>query len=65
MKMTKMAWEKRYSDDSGVEFAIRFNGHKNEIEIEHIDNIRFPIDQIDWVIDCLNKIKAEQEKSPN
>lgn len=68
MKMDKMAWEKRYSDDSGIEFAIRFNakqtaisnGAEGVIEFESIDLVTFPMGEIDWLIDCLQKIKAEQ-----
>ena len=58
--MTKMAWEKRYEDDSGVEHAVRFDANKCEIEFEAIDKIQFPQSDIDWLIQCLQEIKKEQ-----
>ena len=68
MKMNKMAWEKRYSDDSGVEFAVRFDSEQNAIsdgtqgviELESINAVTFPVCEIDWLITCLEKIKTEQ-----
>ena len=65
-EMTKMAWEEKYSDDSGVAFAVRFDAAEstNEglgaIEFECVDKASFPLTKIDWLIDCLQKIKAEQ-----
>lgn len=67
-RQAKMAWEQQYSDDSGIEFAVRFDGDclaitdgsKGVIEFESIDTVRFPVGRIDWLIECLQKIKTEQ-----
>lgn len=57
MQATKIAFEKRYRDDSGVEFAVRMDGE--ELELESIDKVSFPISELDWLIDALVRIKAE------
>ncbi len=54
---TKIAFEQRYPDDSGVEFAVRLDG--NEIEFKHVNEISFPCEEIDWLIACLQRIKKE------
>ena len=63
MKPTKIHFEKRYSDNSGIEFAVSldstqaaYNGSKGLIEFEAIDKIQFPLEEIDWLISCLEKI---------
>lgn len=62
----KLAFERRYSDGSGIEYAIRLdsnsiadNAEKGEIEFEHINKCKFPLSEIDWIIECLQKIKDE------
>lgn len=59
MRPTSMSFEQRYSDDSGVEYAVRL--HNNEIEFESIGCIRFPLEEIVWLIECLQVIKAQTE----
>lgn len=65
MKPQKMAFEKRYSDDSGVEYAVRYDATKMHhsggmtIELESINTIQFPTSKLDWLIECLTRIKAE------
>jgi hypothetical protein len=60
MNPTKIAYEQRYSDDSGVEYGVRFDANRitREIEIESIDTVEFPADQIDWLIDSLCSIRT-------
>ena len=65
--MTKMEWKKNYADDSGTKYAIRFDSdqavenHDGVIELEQGgDIVHFASNEIDWMIDCLNKIKTEQ-----
>jgi len=67
MKPTKIAYEEFYSDNSGVEFAVRFDatqtandGSQGIIEIEHINKIDFPVSKIDWLIYCLQRIKDKE-----
>jgi len=62
----KLAFERRYSDDSGIEYAIRLDSNSiannteiGEIEFEHVNKCEFPLSEIDWIIECLQKIKDE------
>jgi len=52
-----------YEDGSGIEYAVRFDGHANEgmgqIEFQAVDKVSFPLNRIGWLIDCLEKIKNE------
>lgn len=57
MQATKMAFEKRYSDDSGVQFGVRLDG--GEIEFEAVNKSFFPVEELDWLIAALARIKAE------
>jgi hypothetical protein len=59
----KISWEKRYSDDSGVQYAVRFDATKANhedggpvIEIECIDSVSLPLSMLDWLMDCLKEI---------
>lgn len=59
---TIIAFEKRYSDGSGVRFAVRYDSTKEmaEIEFDSVDAaVDFPVDQLDWLIRCLVRIKEE------
>lgn len=61
MRATKIAFEQTYSDNSGVEFAVRLDN--NEIEFEStVGKIVFPIEKIGWLIDAMNRIREENEK---
>lgn len=61
----RMAWEQRYSDDSGVQYAVRYDAvdtHYDvcaKIQIAAVDSADFPITQLDWLIACLCKIRDE------
>jgi hypothetical protein len=62
----KIAWEKNYSDGSGVEYAVRLDTTKSNmvdggpvVEFEHVGSVEFPINELDWLIACLMRIKAE------
>ena len=60
-----MSWEQRYSDDSGVQYAVRYDAvdmHYDgcaKIQIEAGENADFPITQLDWLIACLCRIRQE------
>lgn len=64
--MSKMARETRYSDDSGVEYAVRYDSEANTnegtgaIEFENCGKVQIPQSKIDWLIYCLQQIKQEQ-----
>jgi len=57
---TKIAFETRYSDDSGVEYGVRYDAEATtyEIEIESVSSVRLPADKLDWLIESLQAIKA-------
>ena len=62
--ISSLSFEKYYSDDSGIEYAVRYIERPSKtydpvIEIEHIDKIQLPVVKIDWLIDSLKKIKSE------
>ena len=63
----KMAWEQRFSDDSGVQYAVRYDAVEKHydgcaaIQITSIDTAIFPVTELDWLIACLIKIRDEVE----
>lgn len=71
MKQTKMAWEIFYDDDpETVQFSVRFDSEKvsicfndgvhGVIELESVgEPVEFSFAQLDWLIECLHKIRAE------
>lgn len=58
MKATALSFEKRYSDDSGIEYGVRLDG--DYFELEAVNIVRYPIEQLDWVIAALQRIRAER-----
>jgi hypothetical protein len=62
-KMTRIAFERRYSDDSGVEFAVSLESRPDaRVEFEHIGKVDFPVEELDWLIECLQRIRSEVTK---
>jgi hypothetical protein len=63
---TKIAFETRYSDDSGVEFGVRYDATRTtyEVEIEAVNSVRLPADKLDWLIESLRSIRAIVEATP-
>jgi hypothetical protein len=57
MKADKLAFERNYPDGSGLKQAVRLDG--DTIVIETFHAIEFPLDDIDWLIDALRRIKQE------
>lgn len=62
--MTRMGWEIYFSDESGVDYAVRYENKTNDpemgvIEFENVDKVQFSQDKLDWLIECLQKIKTE------
>lgn len=66
MKATKIAFEKRHSDDSGVEKAVRYDITKERpIEFEMWgSSTAFFAEDIQWLIDALYEIKNELPEKP-
>jgi hypothetical protein len=60
-KATKLAFERRYSDDSGVEFGVSYSAepYPGQIEFECIGKVQFPLQELDWLIACLQRIRTE------
>lgn len=62
---TSISFERRYSDDSGVQYAVRLipSGERGAVvQIEHIDKADIPIAEIDWLIGALNYIKQSAKE---
>lgn len=57
MQATKMAFEQRYSNDSGVKFAVRLDA--DGVEFEAWGKITFPAEELDWLLAALTRIKDE------
>lgn len=66
LKATSIAFEKRYSDDSGVEFGVRLApdamwGDKIEFAATE-STASFPIDLLSWLMAALARIDAERPR---
>jgi len=59
MKRNSMEFKVMYSDDSGIQYAVKYNEYcvDREIGFESIDSIDFPIERLDWLIEALQDIK--------
>lgn len=57
VRATKMAFEKRYTNDSGVYSAVRLDGC--DIEFDHCASVRFPLEELEWLIAALTRIWLE------
>lgn len=64
--IAKLAFEQMYSDNSGVQYAVRYDSAACNIEdggavieIKCIDTVRLPYSRLNWLIACLTKIKQE------
>lgn len=68
--ITKIEFAERYADDSGVEFAIRYdanqqsnsNHERGVIEFESLDTVQFPAERLPWIIAKLQYIQSEISK---
>ncbi len=61
MTPTKLCYEKRYLDDSGVSHRVEYDStcDDNEIIIFAITETSMCIDKLNWLIDCLMDIKDQ------
>jgi hypothetical protein len=62
-KPTKIVYKEMYSDSSGVEFSVTYEERRQgaEITLHHLHDVTFPIETLDWLIDKLQRIRAEIE----
>ncbi len=68
IKPDVLCFEQCYADDpSEIEYSVRYDKkpylHDENIigyvTLEHVDNICFPVNQLDWLIRSLQRIKDE------
>jgi hypothetical protein len=64
MKATELAIERRYADDSGVEYGVRYDARSGTVTFHHIHDVDFPVDEIGWLIDALYRVKSELPEKP-
>jgi hypothetical protein len=66
IKPTKLAFEDRYGDDSGVQYGVTFDAGNlgNEIAFESVDKVRFPVERLDWLIERLSYIRERAVIAP-
>lgn len=60
MRATKLAFEKRYSDDSDVKSAVRLDGEVIQFESDG-STIEFDASELTWLQDALGRIEIELE----
>ena len=60
MRATKLAFEKRYSDDSGVASAVSLDGPVVRFE-RHGHSVEFDASDVGWLLYALNRIEVELE----
>jgi hypothetical protein len=63
-KPSAIEFEAHYSDGSGVEYAVRYDGCRADyhgerglIEFEHVSDVTFPASRLGWLIECLTYIR--------
>ena len=66
MKATKMAFEQRYIDNGEIQYAVRLVDSESYdgdqfIEFESVDTVRFPVEEIDWLLEAILRIRSEVE----
>ena len=67
MKAKRLTYAERYSDNSGIEFSVEYVKEpyfhdpriSGVINLHHVDTITFPVTKLDWLIDCLSRVKQE------
>jgi hypothetical protein len=67
MKATKIAFEQRYADDSGVEKAVSYDATQldGEVSLQHHGAVvSFPVSDIEWLRDALFEIQHELPEKP-
>lgn len=63
LKASHLTFDRLYGDESGIEYAVRYWDRRHKIEIEHYgDSILIDIDQLEWLMDCLRRIREELPK---
>jgi len=60
-RATGLTFEQLYGDDSGVEYGVTYDSTNDDDEItfERVGELSFPKSRLDWLIGCLERIRAE------
>jgi len=69
MKANRITYCELYKDTSTVEFGVEYSDEaylhdksiKGIVTLTHIDSITFPITKINWLIECLERVRANAE----
>ena len=61
LKVSVMAFEEPYDDDSAVQYGVKYDSSNDddEIQFERVDRVSFPAHKIDWLIASLERIRKE------
>lgn len=67
----QIAWEKQYSDNSGVEFALRFDATDTPRQAagptitiaQECESVELPLRELDWLLECLVQIRDIRDKA--
>lgn len=61
MRADKLVFEKQYSDNSGIRFAVRLDNDDVQIEADgHMAEL--PVMELDWLIGSLLRIRSELQQ---
>jgi len=68
MKADRLTYCEKYSDGA-IEFAVEYvndpylhdKSINGVIRLTHIDTVDFPITKLDWLIGCLQQVRANVE----
>jgi hypothetical protein len=65
LKASHITFEKRYDDASSVEYAVRYWERRDEMEFCVMGKscVTFPVEQLEWIMDCLRRIREELPKT--
>lgn len=58
-----IGFERRYSDGSGIEMAVRLKD--GAIEFERVEKVDFPASELNWLIQTLMYIYCQIGGTPN
>lgn len=60
MTPTKLAFERMYSDGSGVEFGVYYDelATWRKVTVKAVHNADFDVEDLDWLIESLTAIRA-------
>ena len=63
MKAQKMAFERKYADNSGIEFGVYYDADSATVKLAHVDLVTIPVSEIEWFIEALREVVYELPKS--